>query len=153
MADPSKARALPSRVHAVVLITTVHKPTMRALAYARATRPSTLEAIAVAADAAELADLRRQWDELGVPVPLTVLDTPYRELTRPVVDFVKSIRRSSPRDLVVVYVPEYVVGRWWERALHNRSTAKIKARLLHMPGVVMASVPWQLASAEPETLD
>lgn len=153
VADPSKARALPSRVHAVVLVTTVHKPTMRALAYARATRPSTLEAIAVAADVAELADLRRQWDELGVPVPLTVLDTPYRELTRPVVDFVKSIRRSSPRDLVVVYVPEYVVGRWWERALHNRSTAKIKARLLHMPGVVMASVPWQLASAEPETLD
>lgn len=151
--DPSKARALPSRVHAVVLVATVHKPTMRALAYARATRPFSLEAIAVAADAGELAELRRQWDELAVPVPLTVLDSPYREQTRPVVDFVKAIRRSSPRDLVVVYVPEYVVGRWWERALHNRSTARIKARLLHMPGVVMASVPWQLASAEPETLD
>lgn len=151
--DPSKARALPSRVHAVVLVAGANKPTMRALAYARATRPFSLEAIAVAADAGELADLRRQWDELGVPVPLTVLDSPYRELTRPVVEFVKSIRRSSPRDLVVVYVPEYVVGRWWERALHNRSTARIKARLLHTPGVVMASVPWQLASAEPETLD
>ena len=151
--DPSKARALPSRVHAVVLVGGVHKPTMRALAYARATRPFSLEAIAVAADPAELTELRRQWDELDVPVPLTVLDSPYRELTRPVVEFVKSIRRSSPRDLVVVYVPEYVVGHWWERALHNRSTARIKARLLHMPGVVMASVPWQLASAEPETVD
>ncbi|WP_022916174.1 APC family permease [Ruania albidiflava] len=151
--DVSKARALPSRVHAVVLVSNVHKPTMRALAYARATRPSSLEAIAVAVDAEEVTELRRQWDALEVPVPLTVLDSPYREVTRPVVEFVKTIRRTSPRDLVVVYVPEYVVGRWWERLLHNRSTARIKARLLHMPGVVMASVPWQLASAEPETLD
>lgn len=126
---------------------------MRALAYARATRPSSLEAIAVAVDAEEITELRRQWDVLEVPVPLTVLDSPYREETRPVLEFVKTIRRTSPRDLVVVYVPEYVVGHWWERVLHNRSTARIKARLLHLPGVVMASVPWQLASAEPETLD
>ena len=151
--DPTRARALPSRVHAVVLVANVHKPTMRAVAYARATRPSTLEAIAVAVDAAEITELRRQWDELGVPVPLTVLDSPYREMTRPVLEFVKAIRRTSPRDLVVVYVPEYAVGHWWERVLHNRSTERIKARLLHLPGVVMASVPWQLSSAEPETLD
>ena len=151
--DLSRARALPSRVHAVVLVSNVHKPTMRALAYARATRPSSLEAIAVAVDAEEITELRRQWDVLEVPVPLTVLDSPYREETRPVLEFVKTIRRTSPRDLVVVYVPEYVVGHWWERVLHNRSTARIKARLLHLPGVVMASVPWQLASAEPETLD
>ena len=151
--EPGAARALPSRVHAVVLVSGVHKPTMRALAYARATRPSSLEAIAVAVDAEETAELRRRWEELEVPLALTVLDSPYREVTRPVLEFVKAIRRNSPRDLVVVYVPEYVVGRWWERILHNRSTIRLKARLLHLPGVVMASVPWQLASAEPETID
>ncbi|UFU04799.1 APC family permease [Ruania halotolerans] len=146
--DEGKAKALPSRVHAVVLVSQVHKPTMRALAYARATRPSTLQAISVAVDAEETSALRASWDRLGLPLPLTVLDSPYREVTRPVLEFVKAIRRESPRDLVVVYVPEYVVGSWWERLLHNRSSARLKARLLHMPGVVMASVPWQLRSAQ-----
>ncbi len=148
LSDEGKAKALPSRVHAVVLVSQVHKPALRALAYARATRPSTLQAISVAVDPADTARVRDEWDALGVPLPLTVLDSPYREVTRPVLEFVKSIRRESPRDLVVVYVPEYVVGTWWERILHNRSSARLKARLLHMPGVVMASVPWQLKSAE-----
>ncbi|EYR63790.1 DNA-binding protein [Actinotalea ferrariae CF5-4] len=146
--DPAAARALPSRVHAIVLISRLHKPTMRALAYARATRPSSLEALTVNVDLDETADLRRQWDALDLPVPLRVLDSPYRDLTRPVVGYVRSIRRQSPRDLVVVYVPEYVVGHWWEQLLHNQSAMRLKNRLLLTPGVVIASVPWQLRSSE-----
>src|SRR5699024_8169448 len=98
----------------------------------RATRPSSLEAIAVAVDAEETTELRRQWDTLEVPVPLTVLDSPYREETRPVVEFVKTIRRTTPRDLVVVYVPEYVVGHWWERVVLLRRAIhgeRVRARL------------------------
>src|SRR5699024_12266984 len=95
----------------------------------------------------------RRGEELQCPLALAVLDSPYPEVTRPVLEVVKPIRRNSPRDLVVVYVPEYVVGRWWERILHNPNTTRLKARLLHLPGAVMASVPWQLASAEPETID
>jgi amino acid transporter len=141
------ALALPSRVHAIVLLSRLHKPTMRALAYARATRPSVLEAVTVAVDPEDVAELRSQWDELGVPVPLTVLDSPFREITRPVLGYVKSIRRESPRDLVVVYIPEYVVGHWWEQLLHNQSALRLKTRLLFSPGVVVASVPWQLQSS------
>ena len=81
-----------------------------------------------------------------MPVPLTVLDSPFREITRPVLGYVKSIRRESPRDLVVVWVPEYVVGHWWEQLLHNQSALRLKTRLLFSPGVVVASVPWQLES-------
>ncbi|MDT0164360.1 APC family permease [Actinotalea sp. AC32] len=146
--DVGAARALPSRVHAIVLVSRLHKPTMRALAYARATRPSTLEALTVSVDAADSVQLREQWEELDIPVPLKVLDSPYRDLTRPVVGYVKSVRRQSPRDLVVVYVPEYVVGRWWEQLLHNQSALRIKNRLLFTPGVIIASVPWQLRSSE-----
>ncbi|MBZ2195662.1 APC family permease [Occultella gossypii] len=145
--DVAAARALPSRVHALVLVSKVHKPTMRALSYARATRPSTLQAITVAVDRDAAEQVRRDWDAAEVPLPLTVLDSPYRDLTRPVLEYVKSIRRESPRDLVVVYVPEYVVGHWWERVLHNQSALRLKSRLLYTPGVVMASVPWQLASS------
>jgi hypothetical protein len=81
-------------------------------------------------------------------VPLKVLDSPYREVTRPILDYVRSLHRASPRDLVVVYIPEYVVGRWWEQLLHNQSALRLKARLLFVPGVMVCAVPWQLASSE-----
>jgi hypothetical protein len=150
-ADVSAARALPSRVHAIVLISRLHKPTMRAIAYARAARPQVLEAVTVGVDPDEVAALREQWDALELPVPLKVLDSPFREITRPILTYVRSVRRESPRDLVVVYIPEYVVGHWWEQLLHNQSALRLKGRLLFTPGVVVASVPWQLASSEGQT--
>jgi hypothetical protein len=61
---------------------------------------------------------------------------------------VKSIRRDSPREVVVVYIPEYVVGHWYEQILHNQSALRLKGRLLFTPGVMVASVPWQLHSSE-----
>jgi amino acid transporter len=149
--DPTAARALPSRVHAIVLISRLHKPTMRAIAYARASRPQVLEAVTVGVDPDDVATLRAQWDSLDLPVPLRVLDSPFREITRPILTYVRSVRRDSPRDLVVVYIPEYVVGHWWEQLLHNQSALRLKGRLLFTPGVVVASVPWQLASSEGQT--
>jgi amino acid transporter len=138
---------LPSRVHAVVLVGKIHKPTMRALAYARVSRPNTLEALYVEFDKGESAALRERWSELDIPVPLKVISSPYRELVRPVVRYVKEIRKSSPRDVVTVYIPEYVVGRWWEQLLHNQTALRLKGRLLFMPGVMVTSVPYQLRSA------
>jgi len=149
--DVAGARALPSRVHAIVLVSKIHKPTMRAVAYARASRPSVLEAVTVGVDAEEIADLRARWEALDLPVPLRVLDSPFREITRPVLKYVRSVRRDSPRDLVVVYIPEYVVGHWWEQLLHNQSALRLKGRLLFTPGVVVASVPWQLSSSAGQT--
>ncbi len=139
---------LPSRVHALVLVSRIHKPTLRALAYARATRPTTLEALTVNVDPADTQRMALEWDRRRIPVPLKVLDSPFREITRPVVEHVRQLHRSSPRDLVCVYVPEYVVGHWWERLLHNQSALRLKSRLLFSPGIVVVSVPWQLASSE-----
>ena len=138
---------LPSRVHAIVLVGKLHKPTVRALAYARASRPNTLEALSVEFDSGDSVPLRKQWDELGIPVPLKIIASPYRELVRTVVRYVKDVRKSSPRDVVTVYIPEYVVGRWWEQLLHNQTALRLKGRLLFMPGVMVTSVPYQLRSA------
>lgn len=68
-------------------------------------------------------------------------------MTRPVLDYVRRIRRESPRDVVTVVIPEYVLGRWWEQLLHNQSALRLKARLLFMPGVMVTSVPYQLDAA------
>ncbi|MBP6996991.1 MAG: APC family permease [Phycicoccus sp.] len=144
----TKSQLLPSRVHAIVLVSKIHKPTLRALAYARATRPQRLEALTVNVDPDETKSLQAEWDRRAIPVPLKALDSPYREITRPVVDYVKSIRSGNPRDLVVVYIPQYVLGHWWEQILHNQSALRLRSRLLFTPGVMVSSVPWQLASSE-----
>jgi amino acid transporter len=138
---------LPSRVHAIVLVSKLHKPTMRALTYARVSRPNSIEALTVEFDAAETAKLLKQWDELAIPIPLKVIDSPYRELVRPVIRYVKELRKAGPRDIITVYIPEYVVGRWWEQLLHNQTALRLKGRLLFMPGVMVTSVPYQLSSA------
>ena len=138
---------LPAHIHAVVLVSRLHKPTLRALAYARATRPDTLTALTVASNPEDARELQAEWAERGIPVALTELDAPYRDITSPVLEYVAALRHDSPRDVVVIYVPEYVVGHWWEHILHNQSALRLKARLLFQRGVMVTSVPWQLASS------
>jgi len=144
---------LPSRNHAVVLVSKVHMPTLRAVAYAQATRPDTLTAVTVNVDDKDTRAIQDEWERRQIPVPLTVVDSPYREITGPIIDFVKGVRRGSPRDVVTVFVPEYVVGRWWENLLHNQSALRIKGRLLFEPGVMVTSVPWQLRSSQDRDLE
>jgi len=139
---------LPSRNHALVLVSKLHLPTLRALAYARATRPDALEAITVSVDDAETRALVHKWEDSDISVPLKVIASPYREITRPVLDYVKRVSKESKRTVVTVFIPEYVVGHWWEQVLHNQSALRLKGRLLFMPGVMVTSVPWQLNSSE-----
>jgi hypothetical protein len=131
-----------------VLVSKLHLPTLRALAYAKATRPDALEAITVDVDEIETRDLVHKWQESDITVPLKVIASPYREITRPVLDYVKRASRESPRTVVTVFIPEYVVGHWWEHVLHNQSALRLKGRLLFEPGVMVTSVPWQLSSSE-----
>jgi amino acid transporter len=146
--DSDESLTLPSRVHAIVLVSKLHRPTLRALAFAKAARPYILEAVTVDVDPVESDELQAEWDRRGIPVPLKRLASPYREITRPILQYVRDIRRQSPRDVVMVYIPEYVVGHWWEHLLHNQSALRLKGRLLFTPGVMVTSVPYQLASSQ-----
>ncbi|MGZ4575735.1 MAG: APC family permease [Mycobacteriaceae bacterium] len=139
---------LPSRNHTIVLVSKLHKPTIRALAYARVMRPDVLEAVTVNVDDADTRALVKELEDREIPVKLKVVESPYREITRPVLDYVRRVRRESPRDVVTVFVPEYVVGRWREQLLHNQSALRLKSRLLFLPGVMVTSVPWQLSSSQ-----
>ena len=86
---------LPTRVHAIVLVSKVHKPTMRALAYAKASRPNLLEAVMVATDPQERDRIIDEWDRRGIDIPLKVLDSPYREIIRPIVEYARAIRTAT----------------------------------------------------------
>lgn len=138
---------LPSRNHAVVLVSTMQLPTLRALAYARATRPDVLEALSVDVNEVETRKLTAEWEASDVTIPLKVLASPYREITGPIIDYIRRINREAPRTVITVFIPEYVVGHWWESLLHNQSALRLKTRLRFMPNVVVASVPWQLNSS------
>ncbi|MBF6273977.1 MULTISPECIES: APC family permease [Nocardia] len=145
--DPDEETTLPGRVHAIVLVSDWHKATQRAVQFARATRPDTLTAVTVNVDDTDTRALTQSWERHDVSIPLKVVESPYREITRPVVEYIKRVRRSRPRDVVSVYIPEYVVGHWWENLLHNQSSLRLKARLLFEPGVMVTSVPYQLRSS------
>lgn len=138
----------PSRVHTIVLVSKVHKPTLRALAFAKLTRSDRLEALSINVDADETKQLKDEWERRGINVPLKILDSPYREITRPVIEYVRGLRTENPRDVVSIFIPEYVVGRWYEQVLHNQSALRLKGRLLFTPGVMVTSVPYQLQSSE-----
>ncbi|PHP51921.1 APC family permease [Actinomyces ruminis] len=144
ISDLHEARLLPAHVHAIVLASRLHRPTLRALTYALSTQPTSIEAVTVDTGDGAADRLLGDWEDAELPVPLTVLDSPFRDLTRPIVSYVRSVRRESPRDLVVVFLPEYLVRHWWEQTLHNQTALRLKTALLFTPGVVVASVPWQL---------
>ncbi|HVD54265.1 MAG TPA: APC family permease, partial [Propionibacteriaceae bacterium] len=138
--------SLPSRIHAIVPVSRLLLPTLQTLAFARATHPSTLTALTVQVDKQETHALADEWRAREIPVELKIINSPYREITTPILDYIRKIRRDSPRDAICVFIPEYVVSHWWEHLLHNQSALRLKARLLFTPGVMVSSVPYHLTS-------
>jgi hypothetical protein len=121
---------------------------LRALAFAQATKPDTLRAVTVSSEADKDDSLERQWQERGVPVPLVVVESPYRETVRPIRRYVRKLRRENPGDVISIVVPEYVVEHWWQYLLHNQTALRLKGRLRFEPAVTVTSVPWVLGAPE-----
>ena len=143
LAPTAAGATLPSRIHTVVLVSNLLAPTLRALAFAEAGNPATLRAVKVAAEDGE-DPLPGEWTERRVPVPLVMIESPYRETVRPVLRYVRQLLRENPGDLVSVVIPEYVVEHWWQNLLHNQTALRLKGRLLFEPSVTVTSVPWVL---------
>ena len=101
-------------------------------------------ALTVALEDSHVDKLKQEWDRHGFDVPLETLESPYRDLTRPVLDFLDSVDAERPDDVITVVIPEFVVRRWWEQILHNQSALLLKARLLFRRNTVVISVPTQL---------
>jgi amino acid transporter len=143
LAPSAAGVSLPAGVHGVVLVSNLLAPTLRALAFAEASGYTSLRAVSVS-DQGRADPLPAEWERRGVPVPLVVIESPYRETVRPVVRYVRHLRREHPGDVVAVVIPEYVVEHWWQHALHNQTALRLKARLLYEPSVTVTSVPWLL---------
>jgi len=140
-------RPAPSHHTVVVLVGGVHRSLMPALAYASSLHADQLVALHVSTDPEHEDRLRRDWAEHGLDLPLTIRPSPYRELTRPVLEFLDEVESEHPGGLVTVVVPEFVVAHWYSNLLHNQSALALRARLHQRPGTVVVSVPLHLGAA------
>jgi amino acid transporter len=138
-------RALvPKRTVAFVLVAAVHDATLRAVRYARSLQAAETRAVYVSLEPEEEVEpLLDEWADTGVDIPLDVVQAPFRDLGEPLLE---EIRRATaePGTVAAVVMPEYLVTRWWHRALHNNRALFIKRLLLFEPRVVLSSVPYAL---------
>jgi len=128
----------------VVLVGSVHRGVLEALAYASSLRPNRLLAVTVVSDPEEQERMLEKWRALGIEVPLDIVYSPYRELSRPILQYIDELDAKRENDIVTVVIPEFVVRKWWEQLLHNQSALFLKGRLLFRKGTVVTSVPYHL---------
>jgi hypothetical protein len=144
----------PGGGHTVVVpIGGMQRAVVQALRYARMLS-TDVRATYVEIDPAATDALRRQWSEWGQGASLVVLDSPYRSLMEPLLEYIEQLKRADPNGFVTVILPEFVPQRLWQHLLHNQHALLIKGALLFKPNVVVTSVPFHLGrqavAAQPE---
>lgn len=133
---------------AIVLVNRLQKPVLKAVEYALAAKHDKTIAVHVAVSDEESAALQREWTEHRVPAKLVIIESPYRSYAAPVAKFIKQYREKFGSAVVTVYLPQYIVGHWWESLLHNRRSRRIAQQLMLVHGVSITLVPWLLDSSE-----
>uniref|UniRef100_UPI0040535A84 APC family permease n=1 Tax=Microbacterium sp. LWH10-1.2 TaxID=3135255 RepID=UPI0040535A84 len=133
---------------ALVLVSKLQKPVVKAVDYAIAAKHGKTMAIHVAVSAEEAAALQKEWEDHLMPIPLVIVESPYRSFAQPIAGFIKKYRAKHGSSVVTVYLPQYIVGHWWETFLHNRRSRRIANQLMLIHGVSITLVPWLLDSSE-----
>ena len=135
------------QVRAIVPIAALNPPGQAALSFARAISPN-VTALHVTDDLALAERLRQRWSADYADAEnlwLQIIESPYRSLTGPLLQYVDATREAHPGDTITVVLPEFVPNHWWEQPLHNQTTLVLKAALLFRPGVVTVNVPYHPA--------
>ena len=127
----------------IVPVSGMQRAVVEALDYAKTLSPDA-RAVYVNIDPGETELLKAQWPAWGESVPLVVLESPYRSLMEPLLDYIEQINGTNRADYVTVVLPEFVPARWWHHLFHNQRALLIKGALLFKPNVVVTSVPFHL---------
>ncbi len=127
----------------LVPISGIQRAVVEALDYAKSLSPD-VRAVYVNIDPAVTEQLKQQWGQWGDGVPLVVLDSPYRSLMEPLLEYFERIYAEHPDDYVTVVLPEFIPARWWHHLFHNQRALLIKGALLFKPNTVVTSVPFHL---------
>jgi amino acid transporter len=131
----------------LVPISGIQRAVVKALRYAR-TLSNDVRAVYVEIDPNATEALKKQWPEWGQHATLVVLESPYRSLMEPLLEYIEEMQRADPRGYVTVILPEFVPHRLWQHLLHNQHALLIKGALLFKQNVVVTSVPFHLGQSE-----
>ena len=143
--DPAADEARePARHYAVVLISGIHNATLEAIEYAETLRPIDLRAVSFGLDPGDTERLGDQWMEAGVPLPLELEDSPFRDIGVSLTHYVRQFKPDGVNRLVTVVIPEFVVEKTRHQLLHGQTALIVKRHLLFEKGVAVASVPYHL---------
>lgn len=134
--------------HAIVLVGKMQKPILKAIDYAIAARHDSIEAVHVSINELSTAKLELDWIRQNIHLPLRIISSPYRDLSWPLIQHIREHRATHGSEIVTVYLPQYIVGHWWEHALHNHKARRLKMKLMMEHGVAIALVPWLLDSTD-----
>jgi amino acid transporter len=141
---PGPSVLVQSQAHVVLVpLANLHRGVLDALAYAR-TISGDVRAVTVEAPDGPVSHIKEAWSGFFPDVPLVVLESPYRSLVQPLLDYVREIRAKQPGAYVTVVVCEFIVARWWQTVLHNQSALLLSAVLRGERGVVVTSVRMHL---------
>jgi hypothetical protein len=133
---------------AIVPIGGIQRAVVKALRYAHSLS-ADVRAIYVEIDSASTAALKKQWPEFGQGVDLVVLESPFRSLLEPLLEYIEALQCEDPDGFVTVILPEFVPRRLWQHLLHNQHALLIKGALLFKPNVAVTSVPFHLGRSSP----
>jgi amino acid transporter len=139
-----KIRTISGKTKAIVLISNITRPAIKTLSYAKFSNPDSIEALTVAVDNKDTQKLENEYLKQDLEIPLKIIESPYRQITRPIINYIKKQRKANPNDMIIVYIPEFVASKWYEQFLHNQSAFRIKTQLHYINGVIVSSVPWRL---------
>jgi len=128
--------------HVVILVKSIDRRLVRALQYAKTLRADTVEAIFVDVSSEEGSSFRKKWEQAGLGIKLTIVESPYREVISPVLNFVRAFPRPTKDHVVTVIVPEYAPMNAADAMLHDQTSFWIKQQLFGEGGVIIADVPY-----------
>jgi hypothetical protein len=129
---------------AVVPIADLNDVQLQTLALARRLADEVV-AVFISDDPEKIKDIKRKWEVWGNHVPLEIIESPYRSIVRPLLNYLDAVDAQNEGRTLMVVLPEMVYGRWWHQFLHNQTALRLKAALLFRPGTVVVNVPYHLA--------
>jgi amino acid transporter len=134
---------IPARVVALAFVSTVNDATKRAVNYAETLEASETRAVYFELDPDQASEIQERWVDERMGIPLDIVEAPFRDLTRPMLEEVRRFT-TKPGTIVIVVMPELIVSKWWQFLLHNQNALFVKRLFLFEPDVILSSVPYLL---------
>jgi len=134
----------PIKHEVIVPISGLHQGVLLALQYAKSIAPDHVTAVFVDLDGESGSRMTAAWEKWNLGVPLEILNSPYRSLSHPLMEYIEQVDRKRDDDLLTVVLPEFVPAKWWHQLLHNQSSLLLKGRLLFRRGIIVTNIPYHL---------